>query len=159
MDSTLLQETLKKILLDVIEKMGFSAEVEVSEEAGDTEPALQCAVRVQGDQHFLIGQHGINLAALQYVVRALFRKQTGERMNIIVDVNGYYADKRALIEKEAEKAAEEALANQISVALRPMLPYERKIAHSYLSKNPSIMTESVGKGEDRKVMVRPRPQA
>lgn len=149
------QEIVRKIVAELLEKMGFSATIEVREEENDPE-GLFCAVQVREDQNFLIGQYGVNLAAIQHIVRVLVRKQTGEKLNIAVDVNDYFAGKRSLIEKEAEKAAEEALQNDISVALRPMLPYERKIAHSHLAKNPSVTTESIGKGEERKVLVRPR---
>jgi spoIIIJ-associated protein len=75
----------------------------------------------------------------------------------VVDINQYFTEKKQLLEKEAKQALDEALQNNISVALRPMLPYERKIVHAYLSANESVITESVGSGEERKVMVRPKP--
>jgi len=50
----------------------------------------------------------------------------------------------------------EALDSNASVALRPMLPYERKVIHSFLAKYSTVRTESVGRGDDRKVMISPR---
>lgn len=149
------QEIIREIVADLLEKMGFSAVVEVSVEE---ENAYLCMARLEQDQNFLIGQYGVNLAAIQHIVRALLRKKLEDRVAVTVDINDYFSEKRALLEKEAEKAAEEALKDNISVALRPMLPYERKIVHAFLSKNPKIITESTGKGEERKVMVRPRPE-
>jgi spoIIIJ-associated protein len=61
-----------------------------------------------------------------------------------------------MLEREADKAIREALESQISVALRPMLPYERKVVHSYISKRSDVVTESIGKGVDRKVLIRPK---
>lgn len=148
------QEIIKNIVTEFLEKMGFSSSAEVSLENEDT---IFCSVQVREGQNFLIGQYGVNLAAIQHIVRVLVRKKTGEKLNVIVDVNDYFAEKKSLLEKEAQKAVEEALQNNISVALRPMLPYERRIIHSYLADNPSVTTESTGKGEERKVMVRPRP--
>jgi spoIIIJ-associated protein len=63
-----------------------------------------------------------------------------------------------LLEKK-RKGGRRSAQNNMSVALRPMLPYERKIVHAYLSQNPGIATESVGKGEERKVIVSPRSAA
>lgn len=152
-DKTFLRETVTELM----QKMGFAAEVEVNERE-DEERAYTCMARVREDQNFLIGQYGVNLAAIQHLVRVIVRKKTDEKISVTVDVNDYLSGKRELLEKEAQKAAEEALQNNASVALRPMLPYERKIVHSFLSKNPSIMTESVGRGDQRKIMVSPRPE-
>lgn len=146
---------LKNLVTNLIEKMGFSPSVEVT--AGDEEElTYYCSIRVEKDQNFLIGQHGINLAALQHLVRILARKETIEKMNIVVDVNDYFVEKRSLLEKEVTRAVDEVLQNNASVSLRPMLPYERKIVHAFLSSHQSVTTESVGEGEARKVMVRPR---
>jgi spoIIIJ-associated protein len=66
-------------------------------------------------------------------------------------------EKKELLEKEALQTLEEALQNNVSVAMRPMLPYERKVVHAFLAQNESVVTESVGIGEERKVIVKPRP--
>lgn len=151
------EEILKDIVSQFLEKMDFFvAHIDVSLTKG-TEDTLFCSVRVEKDQHFLIGQYGANLAAVQHIVRALFRKRTGISINIIIDVNDYFLEKKTLLEREAQKAIDEVLMNNISVSLRPMLPYERKIVHAYVSGNERVSTESIGKGNERKVLVRPRP--
>lgn len=150
------QVILNGIITDLLTRMGFEVSVE-TKLIEETELSFFCSVRVEKDQNFLIGQYGINLAAIQHIVRVIARKKTGEKMNIIVDVNDYFSGKKALLEKEAERAVEEALQNNVSVALRPMLPYERKIVHAFLASRGNVTTESIGKGEDRKVIVRPLP--
>lgn len=148
-------EILRTILTEMLEKMGFKAGSIIV--TPGTEGQYLCAITIAEGQNFLIGQYGMNLAALQHLVRIIARKQVGERLDIVVDINEYFAEKKQLLEKEAKEALNEALQNNISVALRPMLPYERKIVHAYLSSNESVETESVGSGEERKVMVRPKP--
>lgn len=151
-------EVLRTILTEMLEKIGFAPSAIVVT-AGATEGQYQCAITIAEGQNFLIGQYGMNLAALQHLVRIMARKQIGERLDIVVDINEYFAEKKQLLEKEAKEALDEALQNNISVALRPMLPYERKVVHAFLSLNESVVTESVGSGEERKVMVRPKPMA
>jgi spoIIIJ-associated protein len=151
-------EALQAILTEMLEKMGFTPGA-IAVTPGNAEGQYLCAITIAEGQNFLIGQYGMNLAALQHLVRIIARKQIGERLDIVVDINEYFAEKKQLLEKEAKEALNEALQNNISVALRPMLPYERKIVHAYLSLNESVMTESVGSGEERKVMVRPKPLA
>ncbi len=152
-----LETTFEMIVTEILTKMGFIATVKVTSKEV-TPMSFYCSVRVEEGQNLLIGQYGVNLAALQHIVRVLARRQTGETMEIVVDINDYFAEKKSLLEREAEKAMEEALQNNISVALRPMLPYERKIIHAFLSTKPSVTTESVGQGESRKVMIRPHPK-
>lgn len=151
------QEIIEETVLGLLEKLGFEASVEVIVQ-NEIQNSFFCKVRVERDQNFLIGQYGANLAAFQHLVRATLRKKTEERLDIVVDVNDYFSEKKVLLEKEAEKAAEEVLRDNISVALRPMLSYERKIVHSFLFGNPRIVTESVGTGDERKIMVSPKPE-
>ena len=40
--------------------------------------------------------------------------------------------------------------------MKPMSTYERRIVHMELSKNPQVFTESVGEGEERKIVVKPK---
>lgn len=58
-------------------------------------------------------------------------------------------------EKLARSMAEEAILEGKEIVLRPMSPYERRIVHMELSKNSRVKTESIGEGENRKVIIRP----
>lgn len=151
------QAVIKEIVEELLQKMGFPASVAIGEEVGVAQTTYICSVRVSQGQNFLIGQYGMNLAALQHLVRIIMRKKLGEKLDIVVDVNDYFSGKKQLLEREAAQALKEALQNNVSVALRPMLSYERKVVHAFLSTNNSVVTESVGQGDERKVMVRPRP--
>jgi len=155
--STAQQEIVKVLAEDLMQKMGFTTvSVDVAPLPSSQE-TLMCSIRTIDGQNLLIGQHGVNLAALQHLVRIMVRKRLEEKFDIIVDINDYYTEKRQLLEREAEQAMEAVLQKNISVTLRPMLPYERKIIHSYLSEKSSVLTESAGLGDNRHVMVSPRP--
>ncbi|MEK9151199.1 MAG: R3H domain-containing nucleic acid-binding protein [Patescibacteria group bacterium] len=150
------QEMIQETVVGLLEKMGFGASVEVTAEEGDA-AAFLCRVRVEQDQNLLIGQYGVNLAAIQHIVRVMLRKKTEERLNLIVDINDYFAEKRLSLEKEAARAAQEAIRSGAPITLRPMLSYERKIVHTFLAGNKEIITESVGQGDNRMVIIRPKP--
>jgi spoIIIJ-associated protein len=40
--------------------------------------------------------------------------------------------------------------------LEPMPAYERRIVHLALANHPDVITESIGQGETRKVVIRPK---
>ena len=153
-----MKEKVQSIVEELVRLMGFQATVEVSATDG-VETTYYCAVSVGEGQNFLIGQYGMNLAALQHLTRILARKEMGEKMNIVVDVNNYFSEKKEVLEKEAKQALEEALQTDTTVLLRPMLPYERKIIHAFFAQSESALTESIGVGEERRVAIRPKPKA
>ena len=148
-------ETIKALGEELAAKLGFQAEVTVMEDPIE-EGALRVSFRVLEDQHFLIGQRGANLSALQHLFRALYRKQGGDASGIAIDINDYVKEKEGLLLQDVDKAVEEALMQNASVALRPMLSFERKLVHRYLSLHPKVRTESVGTGEQRKIFIRPK---
>ena len=153
----LIEETTKELL----EKMGFKATVYTattvtSIDEGETGDENPISVEIQlAESKFLIGKHGVNLSALQHLLRILMRKKAEERINFSVDVNGYREDQRQSIIDLAHEIANKVTQEKKSIVLRPMNAYERRIVHVELANVSDIRTESMGEGEDRKVVVKP----
>lgn len=108
------------------------------------------------DSKMLIGQHGVALFSLQHLLQMIARRKSRETVDFSVDVNRYWKEKREHLRRDSEDAAREAVATGRPVSMRPMLPYERKIVHAALAGNDRVETGSVGKGEERKVVVKPK---
>lgn len=139
----------------LLRHMGFEAEVAVSERLlSDGQREFGCEVTVRDGQQLLIGQHGANLQALLHLLRVITRQHLPERSILSLDVNHYFAEKRSFIEQEALRAAKEVAETGLSLPLRPMVAYERKLIHTILADHPQVMTESIGEGEARKVLIR-----
>lgn len=148
-----IKETIKSTIEELLKKMGFDGQVNVCESS--EEDSLICDITTGNDSHFLIGQHGSNLQAIQHLCRLMVRKQVPDKVRFILDVNGYRKDKSQTIVQQALQAAEDAVREHRSVSLKPMSTYERRIAHMELSKDSRVTTESVGEGEDRRIVVKP----
>ena len=146
---------MKKLAESLAEKLGFKATITITNDSIE-DGTIRVSFLVDEDQHFLIGQRGANLAALQHLFRALYRKQGGDVSRIAIDINDYVREKEVLLLRDVDSAVDEALAQNASVALRPMLSFERKRVHRYLSAHPRVKTESVGAGEHRKIFIRPK---
>lgn len=149
-----LEETIRSVVAELLAKMGVAGEIEVSVVEEDGKKNILCNIKTE-ESNFLIGQYGVNLQSLQHIARVLVRKKTAERANFVLDVNQYRQEKNSSIIKLAKSIAEQALVEKRAVVLRPMSPYERRLVHMELSKNPEVRTESIGEGEDRKVVVKP----
>ena len=148
------EHELKKIVEETMFHMGFSCAVEIKKmEEGERETVL-CNI-ITEESSFLIGQYGVNLQSLQHIIRLIVRKRIPERANFILDVNSYRQEKNESIVKLAKNLAQEALMERRAVVLRPMSPYERRIVHLEMAKNKEIKTESIGDGEDRRVVIKP----
>lgn len=114
---------------------------------------------IQGDDlGILIGRRGQTLACLQYITRLMTTHQTGFTSPLVLDVNGYKKRRYESLRALAQHVAEQVEVNGRSCALEPMPAYERRIIHLALAEHPGVITESVGFGEARKVVVLPRNQ-
>ena len=159
-------EVIKNTVSEMLEKMGFSGQVEISKnlcketllrnsKEEETENNLACNINIEEDSNFLIGQYGINLQALQHIARLIVRKKIEERANFILDVNYYRQQKDGAVIEQAKLAATQAVDEKKAVVMKPMSAYERRIVHVILGEDSRVVTESIGEGEDRKVMIRP----
>ncbi|MCX6765400.1 MAG: hypothetical protein NT136_00275 [Candidatus Moranbacteria bacterium] len=149
------QEIIKQTAEKLVKEMGFNPKVEIEKIGKDDEENLICNIIVDKDSHLLIGQYGVNLQALQHIIRLLVRKKTDEKIRFILDVNSYRQQKNQSVIEQAHAAAEQAVTEGRVVIMRPMSAYERRIIHLELANNEKVITESIGEGENRKVAIKP----
>lgn len=84
----------------------------------------------------------------------LAAKKRGEQP-IFLDVNNYRSERENLIAELARAAARKVVATKKEIPLPAMNSYERRLAHLELAHHPDVFTESVGKGKNRYVVVKP----
>lgn len=148
-----IEESVEKIL----ELMDFDASCSVKEEIDtrSNKKAYICSIKTNSDSRFLIGQKGTNLYAFEHIIRSiLYKNDFSERVSL--DINGYREDKDRMITNIAKDAADQAFREKKPVVLRPMNAYERRIVHMTICDDTRVETESIGEGEDRKVIIKPQ---
>ncbi len=102
---------------------------------------------------YLIGYRGETLYAIQVILSSIASKDIGQRVRVILDIEGYKEKREKTLEDLAEKVAKTVIKNRKSITLEPMQPYERKIIHSKLQDNPKVDTISVGEEPHRRVVI------
>jgi spoIIIJ-associated protein len=109
------------------------------------------------DLGIVIGKRGQTLDAIQYLANAVVYRPTEgeERRPIVVDAAGYRSRRQATLEREAERAARDAIRTASAVELEPMSAVERKIVHVFLHELGGVETASEGTEPNRRVVVRP----
>ena len=104
----------------------------------------------------LIGKHGATLDALSAVTNAVMHKAEFRDLFFSVDIEGYRARRTATLRNLAQRCADRALREGISIELEPMPPAERRIVHLTLAGHRDLATESTGQGSSRRVVIMPR---
>lgn len=148
-------EMIKSLIAETLKKMSFNDfAVSVREETGPDGENLIFNIETK-ESDLLIGQYGANLRSFQHILRAMARKKNDEKLHFSIDVNDYRKQKISSLEELAQSLARQAIVEKRPVVLRPMSAYERRVVHVALSENNQIRTESIGEGEERKVVIRP----
>ena len=149
-----------QVLQDLLDKMHIKGRVEYrwdAYNAPDEEAELRLILDIRGDDlGALIGRQGETAEALQYLTRLIVSREVERQFNLIIDVEGYKARRERQLKQLAERMAERVVATRKPVALEPMPAYERRIIHITLRDHPSVTTESVGRGDSRKVTIIPK---
>jgi len=109
---------------------------------------------VGGNLNRLVGRQGEVLDALQELTRLAVYRETGERSRLMLDVGGFRADKRSMLEKLAEDTVAQVKESGEPVALDPMTPFERKVVHDAVGA-AGLISDSEGVEPNRYVVVRP----
>ncbi|MBU2524628.1 KH domain-containing protein [Patescibacteria group bacterium] len=110
------------------------------------------------DSAMLIGYHGDNLPSFQHLLRlAMKRKNDGEMIQLVFDVDGYRKRQEDGVITMAERKVDAARMTSEVQILPPMSPYFRRVVHLYLRKPEfaDINAESTGMGETRRVVINP----
>ena len=140
-----------KVLEDILQKMNIQATV-VRMDFLDA-PYFQIETR---DSNLLVGEGGQHLYALQtFVRRAAEQKNSGLCPPFLIDVNDYQRHHIEEIKERARMGAQRVRYFKKDVVLQPMNSYERRIIHTTLMEDPDVETESMGEGDDRRVVIKP----
>jgi spoIIIJ-associated protein len=144
-------EKIKKIAEEFFKKMTFEGQVEVSTEENET---VSLNLKID-DPSVLIGERGQTLADIQHLLKMIIRKQIESPIYVDVDIQNYKKKKSEYLKETARIIANEVSLSRKEKILDPMTPYERRIIHAELAERSDVTTESMGEGDDRRVVIKP----
>ena len=108
------------------------------------------------DLSILIGRRSETLSAFQYVASLIVGKETGQFVQLTVDVEGYRDRREKQLVQMAKRMAEQVAKSGRRQTLEPMPSDERRIIHIALREHPEVTTESTGDDPYRKVTIVPK---
>jgi len=108
------------------------------------------------DLSVLIGRRSETLSAFQYVASLIIGKETGQFVQLTVDVEGYRDRREKQLIQMAKRMADQVAKSGRRQTLEPMPSDERRIIHIALREHPDVTTESTGDDPYRKVTIIPK---
>ncbi|MGD0764838.1 MAG: RNA-binding cell elongation regulator Jag/EloR [Dehalococcoidia bacterium] len=151
-------ESAVEVLETLLSLLGVDATVRVRqpETPGDGVALVKAVLDISGDDlGILIGRRGETLSSLQYIVNLMVGRRLKTRTAFGVDVAGYRRRREESLKSLAMQMAARVKSSGQIMTLEPMPPNERRIVHLALAQDASVITESIGEGENRKVVIRP----
>src|SRR5262249_4064767 len=142
-----------EITVDVLQHVLHYMNIRASVQVRSTNPLVLNIHGIRENLGLLIGRRGETLAALQLLVNLIVRHRTKRRMRIIVDAENYCLRREENLRSLAFRVAQQVRAYRRSVALEAMPPNERRIVHLALADYHDISTESIGEGDERRVVI------
>ncbi len=144
-------EKVKQEASWLLEKLGFEALVSVANEEDEVTVSLQS----EADDALLTGRRGDTRLSIQHVLSRLVNPRRGPGAHLLVDVNGYWAERKSALLSRAQALAAEALASGEEAMTEPLSAEERRVVHRALTADGSVTTESFGDGALKRISIRP----
>lgn len=108
----------------------------------------------------LIGNDGQNLSSFSHIIKKISEVKLRKAgfnnpFQFSVDVNDYQLKKTEELKSLAKMNAQRVRYFKKEIVLPHMNSYERRIIHTALAEYPDIKTESIGEGEERRIVIKP----
>ena len=142
-----------EITVDVLQHVLRYMNIHASVQVRSTSPLTLNIQGINENLGLLIGRRGETLAALQLLVNLIVAHRTRHRMRIVVDAENYRERREENLRSLALRVAQQVRNYRRSIALEAMPPHERRIVHIALSDSKDISTESIGEGDERRVVI------
>lgn len=137
------------VLQHILQYMNIRAVVQVR----STSPLSLNIQGINENLGLLIGRRGETLSALQLLVSLIVGHRTKHRMRITIDAENYRERREENLRSLALRVAQQVRNYRRSIALEAMPPHERRIVHIALADSKDISTESIGEGDQRRVVI------
>ena len=140
----------KKYLEDILSFLGLNTDVYATHE-DDVVQLNVPSTRLNG---FLIGQHGDNMRAMQFLVSSALKNQEYAYSRVNVAVAGYKQQRADRLAETTQEWIKQVKSNGQPMELRPMNAADRRVVHKVAAES-SISSDSVGEGRDRRIVLKP----
>ena len=105
------------------------------------------------DTSLVIGYHGETLEALQLVLALVV---SGKFIRVSLEVGDYKKKRSEFLKVLATKTKDRVLIEGREISLPELKSWERRVVHLLLQEDKEVVSESVGEGKNRTLVIKPR---
>lgn len=145
------QKIAQELIAQLFKHLGIKEPFEVTE----TEESIDVVVS-SVDPGLIIGHHGDTLDSLQLVLSLMLAKSSGEYKRVSLEVGDYKKNRSDYLKNLATQTKERVLSEQREIFLPNLKPWERREVHLSLQDDDQVISESVGEGKERTLVVKPK---
>lgn len=145
------KNTSEEIVKGLLENLGIKDSFDVDE----NEETINVVIN-SDDPGLIIGHHGDTLDSIQLVLSLMIAKKLGEFKRVSVEVGDYKKNRADYLKNLAQQTKERALSEGREIFLPNLKPWERREVHMFLQEDPEVISESVGEGKERTLVVKPK---
>ncbi len=145
----------QKIANELIEELFKHLGIKESFEVAENEDSIDVVIG-SDEPGLIIGHHGDTLESLQLIISLMLAKKLGEFKRVSVEVGDYKKNRADYLKNLAIQTKEKVLSEQREIFLPNLKSWERREVHLFLQDDPSVITESVGEGKERTLVVKPK---
>lgn len=145
------QSASEEVVKDLLQNLGINDPFEVDE----TEESVNVVIS-SDDPGLIIGHHGDTLDSIQLILSLMVTKKLGEFKRVSVEVGDYKKNRSDYLKTLAADSKERVLLERKEIYLPNLKPWERREVHVYLADDPEVISESVGEGKERTLVIKPR---
>ncbi|MEG1997509.1 MAG: RNA-binding cell elongation regulator Jag/EloR [Clostridiales bacterium] len=143
-----LRQNAMAFLVPIFEKLKCAPEVR-----SDVKEGILWLSLTGSNLGLLIGRRGDTLNSLQYLTNLAVNKHRTDHVRLVLDVEGYRANREETLTALAHKMADKAVRSGRRVEFEPMNPHERRIVHLALQDDKRVDTGSRGEEPYRRVVI------
>lgn len=102
---------------------------------------------------FLIGKDGNFIDELEYLINLAVFKNAENRGTVKLDIDGYRQRRYDSLIREIKISMSRVLKSKMSIKLKPMSSYERRVVHQLVLEDKRLKTATIGDGRKRQVII------
>lgn len=144
-----------KIVQDTTEELLKLLEIQGGFEVKETEEVIEINLNTE-DSGIVIGYHGDTLESLQLVLSLCIARKLGEFKRVSIEVGEYKKKREEWLKNLAAETKDRALSENKEIYLSDLKSWERRVVHIILQNDQEVVSESIGEGKDRVLVVKPK---
>lgn len=154
-ENKVLSEEELKVIQESAESLVEALELDAQVEVISLEQTAEVLLKTE-ESGIIIGYHGEVLEAFQLLLSLMVSKKVGRFIRLSAEVGDYKKNRSEYLSNLAQQTKERVLEEGRAHTLSSLKSWERRVVHMMLQEDNDVVSESMGEGKDRVLVIKPR---